>query len=93
MTVLKINLYKIKNDFFGGQIDVTGLVTGGDLIAQLRGRELGKKLIIPSCMLRFEGDVFLDDVSVTDVENELGVRVCVTDGSGESLVEEVSKED
>ena len=40
-----------------------------------------------------EGDVFLDDVSVTDVENELGVRVCVTDGSGESLVEEVSKED
>ncbi len=90
---IKINLYKIKNDFFGGQIDVTGLVTGGDLIAQLRGRELGKKLIIPSCMLRFEGDVFLDDVSVTDVENELGVRVCVTDGSGESLVEEVSKED
>ena len=90
---IKINLYKIKNDFFGGQIDVTGLVTGGDLIRQLKGRELGSKLLIPSCMLRFEGDIFLDDVSVEDVGRELGVAVRVTEGSGESIVEEISKED
>ena len=86
---VKINLYKIKNDFFGGHIDVTGLITGQDLIAQLKGKELGEKLIIPSCTLRFEGDVFLDDVSLEQVEKELNIKVTVSDGSGESVVTEV----
>ena len=90
---VKINVYKIKNNFFGGEIDVTGLVTGGDLIEQLRGKELGSKLIIPSCMLRFEGDIFLDDVSIEQVEKELNIKVKVTDNSGESLVSELTKED
>ncbi|MCH5298439.1 MAG: DUF512 domain-containing protein [Ruminococcus sp.] len=90
---VKINVYKIKNNFFGGGIDVTGLVTGGDLIEQLRGKKLGSKLIIPSCMLRFEGDIFLDDVSVEQVEKELNIKVKVTDNSGESLVSELTKED
>lgn len=90
---IKINLYPIKNNFFGGEIDVTGLITGQDLIAQLKDKSLGDKLIIPSCMLRFEGDIFLDDVSVTDVENSLNIKVAVTDTSGECLVSEVlSKE-
>lgn len=90
---IKINLYPIKNNFFGGEIDVTGLVTGQDLIAQLTGKSLGDKLIIPSCMLRFEGDIFLDDVSLEDVESNLNIKVAVTDTSGECLVSEVlSKE-
>lgn len=90
---VKINVYKIKNNFFGGEIDVTGLVTGGDLIEQLRGKQLGSKLLIPSCMLRFEGDIFLDDISVTQVEKELNIKVKITDNSGESLVSEITKED
>ncbi len=90
---IKINLYKIKNNFFGGQIDVTGLVTGQDLIAQLKDKDLGSKLVIPSCMLRFEGDIFLDDVSVEDVEKELNIKVKVSDNSGEMLVSEITDKD
>ncbi|MCR5652652.1 MAG: DUF512 domain-containing protein [Ruminococcus sp.] len=90
---IKINVRKIKNEFFGGQIDVTGLVTGGDLIRQLKGEDLGDKLLIPSCMLRFEGDIFLDDVSVDDVREQLGINVKVTDGSGEAVVREIIKKD
>lgn len=90
---IKINVYKIKNNFFGGQIDVTGLVTGQDLIAQLKDKDLGSKLIIPSCMLRFEGDIFLDDVSVEDVEKELNIKVKVSDNSGEMLVSQITDKD
>lgn len=88
-----INLYPIKNNFFGGEIDVTGLVTGQDLIAQLKDKDLGDKLIIPSCMLRFEGDIFLDDVSVEEVEKSLNIKVSVSDTSGECLVSEVITKD
>lgn len=90
---ININVYKIRNDFFGGQIDVTGLVTGGDLIAQLKDKELGDKLLIPSCMLRFEGDIFLDDVSVEQVESELNIKVKVTDNSGEVIVSEITRKE
>ncbi len=90
---ININVQKIKNDFFGGQIDVTGLVTGGDLINQLKGKDLGDKLLIPSCMLRFEGDIFLDDVSVDDVREQLNINVKVTDNSGDAVVREIIKKE
>ncbi|MGN1139224.1 MAG: DUF512 domain-containing protein [Ruminococcus sp.] len=90
---IKINVCKIKNNFFGGEIDVTGLVTGQDLIAQLKDKNLGDKLIIPSCMLRFEGDIFLDDTSLDDVEKELNIKVCVSDNSGDMIVSEIIKKD
>ena len=70
-----INTRAIKNNFFGGGVNVSGLVTGGDLIDQLRGDDLGDRLIITSSMLRFENDLFLDDVSTDDVERELGVTL------------------
>ena len=72
---LKINLYPIANKFFGETVTVTGLVTGGDIIAQLKDKPLGKKLIIPKVMLR--DDVFLDDVSVTDIEKALNVETVI----------------
>lgn len=84
-----INTVAIKNNFFGGGIDVTGLVTGQDLIAQLKGQDLGSKLVIPASMLRFEGDIFLDDVSLEDVERELNINVKVSDNSGSCLVSEI----
>ena len=64
---ITINTRAIKNNFFGGGVNVSGLVTGGDLIDQLRGDDLGDRLIITSSMLRFENDLFLDDVSTDDV--------------------------
>lgn len=87
---IKINVAAIKNHFFGGGVNVSGLVTGGDLIEQLRGRELGERLFIPSSMLRFENDVFLDDVSVEDVERELGISLEAVNNNGDQLVRAVT---
>lgn len=81
----KIDVYEIKNDFFGHSITVAGLITGTDLVNQLKGKPLAKHLAIPAVMLRSEGDLFLDSVSTKDVEDSLGVDLKVTDCTGYSL--------
>ncbi len=86
---LQCPVYPIRNDFFGPEITVTGLITGQDLIAQLRGKELGDALLLPSSMLR--EDRFLDDISVKDAERALGVKIRVTNGSAEDLIEIILK--
>ena len=75
----------IRNDFYGERITVSGLVTGGDLIAQLSGKELGECLIIPCHMLRAGEDVFLDDVTTADVEQALHVPVMAAEAEGADL--------
>lgn len=80
-------VYPIRNEFFGETITVAGLVTGGDLIAQLRGKPLGKRLLIPQNMLRHGERVFLDDVSLDDVERELGVPVTPVAQDGYELLD------
>ncbi len=77
----------IENDFFGHTIDVAGLVTGRDLIAQLKGRDLGERVLIPVNMLRHGGDVFLDDTTVPEVEKALGVPVTVVEQDGFDLLD------
>lgn len=79
---LSVDLHFIRNDFFGEKITVTGLITGSDIIAQLKNKPLGDVLVIPEVMLR--DDRFLDDVSVADVEKALGVRAVTMpcDGAG-----------
>ena len=79
----------IRNDFFGHTITVAGLVTGGDLIAQLRGNVHGKRLLIPANMLRAGEQVFLDDVSVADVERELNVSVVPVVQDGYELLDAI----
>lgn len=74
---LRCKIHPVRNDFFGENITVAGLVTGTDLMAQLRGKELGTALLIPDVMLKFHEDVFLDDVTVEEVEGTLGVSVRV----------------
>ena len=83
---ITINTQPIKNNFFGGGVNVSGLVTGGDLINQLKGKNIGERLIIPSSMLRFENDLFLDDVSTDDVERELKVELIAVNNNGADLV-------
>ena len=85
-TGLKICVYPIHNDFFGERITVSGLITGQDLIAQLRGKKLGEELLIPANMLRAGEEIFLDDITVSQVEKELGVPVRVVDPSGQAFV-------
>ncbi len=86
---IKAHLYPIRNDFFGKTITVAGLVTGGDLIRQLAGRTLGSRLLIPSVMLRSGESVFLDDVTVEEVEKALQVPVDIVKSSGHDLIESI----
>ncbi len=86
---VRINIFPIKNNFFGKTITVSGLVTGNDLIEQLlphKGK-LGTELLIPKNMLKADEDVFLDDITVKDVENALGVSVYAVADEPEDLIE------
>lgn len=87
---IKCNVYKIRNDFFGETITVTGLITAQDLIGQLKGMELGDELLISSSMLRRDSNVFLDDLTVDDVENALGVEVRSVDNDGYELFDAIA---
>lgn len=84
---LNVQVVPIRNDFFGGSVTVSGLVTGGDIIAQLKGIDLGDELLIPENMLRAQGDLFLDNVSLTDVENALNIKIRVVSSGGYDLCE------
>jgi len=74
---LPVKVVAIKNNFFGESVTVSGLVTGGDLIEQLHGKNLGKCLFIPQNMLKADENVFLDGVTLKQVEDELGVPIRV----------------
>ncbi|WP_330665552.1 DUF512 domain-containing protein [Enterocloster lavalensis] len=91
---LRIHVYGIRNDFFGETITVSGLVTGQDLIRQLKerkeaGEDLGGALHIPSNMLRVGEQVFLDDVTVQDVERELNMRVVPVEPGGNEFIQAI----
>ena len=80
-------VYAIKNRFFGEGVTVSGLVTGGDIISQLKGRDLGSRLLIPENMLRRGDIVFLDDVTLPQLVRELGVPVRVVKQDGADLLD------
>ncbi len=84
---VKAHIYCIKNDFFGENITVTGLLTGGDIIKQLRGKELGERLYIPENVFRSGMEVMLDDVTRDDLERTLQVRVDIVKSDGTSFVQ------
>lgn len=86
---VKIGVYPVKNSFFGETITVAGLVTGNDLINQLlpHKNELGAALVIPKTMLKADEPIFLDNVSVSDVENALDVEVIAVGDEPEDLIE------
>ena len=84
---LTCHVYSIRNDFFGETITVTGLLTAQDLIAQLKDKPLGEKLLLSSSMIRRNDDVFLDDLHISDVEEALQVKIQLTDNDGFSLLD------
>ena len=73
--------------FFGERITVSGLVTGQDIIAQLKGKELGSRLLLPCNMLKADEDVFLDDITVKEVSDALQVPVDIVKSSGQDLID------
>jgi len=86
---LKCDVVPIRNDFFGETITVTGLITAQDLIAQLKGRDNGTELLISSAMLMQNSEIFLDDMTVSDVENELKIKIRVTQNDGYELLDAI----
>lgn len=86
---LKCDVVPIRNDFFGNTITVTGLITAGDLISQLKGRDNGTELLISSSMLMQNSDIFLDDLTVSDVEKELDIKIKTTQNDGYELLDAI----
>ncbi|HJA67828.1 Fe/S oxidoreductase [Lachnoclostridium sp. An169] len=86
---LTVHVHSIRNDFFGERITVSGLITGQDLTAQLKGKELGSRLLIPCNMLKTDEDVFLDDYTVKDVSDALQVPVDIVKSSGQNLIDAI----
>ena len=86
---LDLNVVAIRNDFFGVWITVSGLLTGQDLIAQLKGLSLGEKLLLPQNVLRSGENYFLDDITVPQLEEALQVQVDIVKSSGQDFVETV----
>ncbi|MBQ5761773.1 MAG: DUF512 domain-containing protein, partial [Clostridia bacterium] len=84
-----VNVVAIENNFFGNTVTVSGLVTGGDLIEQLKGRNLGTKLLFTHNMLRDGENVFLDDVTTEEVSRALGVDVFAVGDTGTEFVESI----
>jgi NifB/MoaA-like Fe-S oxidoreductase len=86
---LRIYVYEIRNDFFGEMITVSGLLTGQDIQKQLRGKKLGERLLLPQNVLRSQEDVFLDDITVSDLEKTLQVKIDIVKSSGYDFVNSV----
>lgn len=85
---LRCHIYAIRNDFFGETITVSGLLTGQDILAQLKGKELGDYLLISQNMLR--GNTFLDDMTTYKLGKELGVKIKKAGISAEDFVRAVA---
>ena len=88
---IKVHLYWIRNEFFGETITVSGLITGQDLMAQLKDKQLGSKLLLPCNLLRDGEEVFLDDVTLTQVKESLQVDIDIVKSSGWDLLERILK--
>lgn len=86
---VKIDVYAIKNNFFGGGVSVSGLVTGGDIISQLKDKPKADILAIPHSMLRDDDNIFLDDTTVFDVEKALGMKVVPIINDGYEFIEKI----
>ena len=76
----------IENRFFGEMVNVAGLLTGQDLLAQLRDRDLGSRVLISASMLRHGGDMFLDDMTLENLSDTLGVPVIPVRNDGAALL-------
>lgn len=83
---LKADVLAMENNFFGELITVTGLLTGGDIAAQLKGRDNGDAVLICESTLRYEHDKFIDDTTPEYVEHELSVPVLMVPNDGYKLL-------
>jgi putative radical SAM enzyme (TIGR03279 family) len=86
---VKINIYPIVNDHFGHNITVSGLLTGKDIINQLKDKALGDELLLPQNLLRSGEETLLDDITVTDIENTLNIKVTIVKSGGQEFIRNI----
>ena len=84
---VRVHVYPIRNDFFGEEITVVGLITGQDLIAQMKEQTLGEELLISVHMLRSGENVFLDDITTDDVSEQLDIPLRIVKPGGQELLD------
>lgn len=84
-----IHVYPVRNEFFGEQITVSGLLTGQDLLRQLKDKPLGERLLLPCNMFRSEEDVFLDDITLGTLMETLQVKADIVKSSGQDFIDAV----
>ena len=83
---LELQITAISNTFFGEQITVSGLLTGQDIISQLKGKNLGTRILLPQNVLRRGENYFLYDVTIPQMEETLQVRADIVKSSGQDFV-------
>ena len=83
---VKAQVITVKNEFFGGKITVAGLLTGQDLVNQLKGKDLGEELLLTTNMLKSDEPVFLDDMTVEQLQIALQIKVSIVESSGNDFV-------
>ena len=88
---LKVHVYEIRNDFFGEHITVTGLLTGQDIMAQLKDKPLGTRLLLPANVLRSGERYLLDDVTLDEMSKTLHVPIDIIGTNGAASVTSVFK--
>ena len=81
-----VQVITVKNEFFGGKITVAGLLTGQDLVNQLKGKDLGEELLLTTNMLKSDEPVFLDDMTVEQLQTALQIKVSIVESSGNDFV-------
>lgn len=86
---IRLHVYAIRNDFFGEQITVSGLLTGQDILRQLTGQALGERLLLPQNVLKSGEAVFLDDMTLSEMEKALQVRIDIVKSSGQDFVDAI----
>lgn len=90
---LTVDLVAVHNDFFGGSVDVTGLLTGRDILKNLRGRDLGDEILLAGNMLKAGEDVFLDDMTLEELSQALGAPCRRVPNTGDGLLHALLGED
>ena len=86
---ISVNVVAVKNRFFGSKINVSGLLTGSDLLKEFEGKALGDMLLIPKAMLKNDEEIFLDDISLQELSQTLGVPVIPVSNDGAELLEKL----
>lgn len=86
---IRILVHEIRNDFFGESITVSGLLTGQDIVAQLKDKDLGKCLLLPQNVLRSGEAVFLDDMLLGELEKALQVKTNIVKSRGCDFVNSI----